>query len=340
MPLPSGIIQMARVNMYFTNISITNILPAVPTAICGDDVEFFVSVTSSNPYSDVNDGYFAIIEVGSEIIIGTGTISSGIGSTGLISGISGNITVYAKYYGLSNLYYSSISAQETYTVLPQRSTISITDPIYGYIYCYYNPVSITATVAGISSGIPSGNVLFKLYLDTTNYIELPTGTINPITGEATIEMPAMTGDLDGYEKYIQATYEGSNCYYRSSTNSGLYGTQIIPISEDTTYVTITSMAGPPYPISNPITFTATVAADSLSPPDGYDGYVKFKYRNSFGGPYTDLGISYLDEGEASLTIPGYTFPGIGVWIVGADFYSESQCYASTTSTSTTTISIS
>jgi hypothetical protein len=339
MPVGAGIMQIATVNVYRTAIEISSISPSITVVKCGDDIEFFVSVTSSNPSYAVNDGYFYLINADNHDVIGGGNISAGSGSTGLISGLSGILRVYARYTGTYNEYMASTSPIKTYIVPKQNSTISITDPTNGSYYCYYQPVSITALVQAASSGTPSGNVLFKLYLDDDNYISLSSGEINEFTGEATIEMPALTGDLDGYVKYIQATYLGDYCYNSSYTDIGTSGIEIIPTLNDTTYITIDSMVGPSFPIANPITFGATVTGSSLSAPDGYDGYVKFEYRNIFGGPKTELGISYLTNGIASLTVVGNTFPSIGPWIVSADFYSESDCYDSTSVTSTTTITI-
>ncbi len=336
MPIGAGILNSLRYSYYTTSINIVNITPPTGSADCGDLIEFFVQVESTSSYA-VNSGTFDIIDLNTDTIIGSGSIFAGIGSTGLVSGLSGLLNIAAIYNGVSGTYAPSTSLSQVYSISKQRVTVSIDDPPDNSYYCYYNPLNITASVSGVSSGTPSGTVNFRLYTDASNYLELPSG--NLVSGSVTIEMPAETGSIAIEERYIQAIYNGDSCYFGGITSGGYSGLQINAITEDSTSILIDDMSSGSYLITDPITFTATVTANNIVSPDGYDGYVKFEYTSPIGGPSTELGISYMEEGVSSLTVPGNTFSSTGSWIVSSSFHTESSCYASTLYDSSTTITV-
>lgn len=337
MPIAAGILQSLRYDYYRTSINIINITPDSGIAVCGDLIEFFVQVESTS-VDPVDSGTFDIVNLDTSTIIGSGSIFRGVGSTGPVSGLNGVLNIAAVYNPDSGIYASSRSLSQIYSISKQRVTVSIDDPADNSYYCYYNPLNITATVSGVSSGTPSGTVNFRLYTDDSNYIELPSG--NLVSGSVTIEMPAQTGSIDIEERYIQAIYDGDSCYFEGSSLAGYSGLEVNAITEDSTSILIDDMSSGSYLITEPITFTATVTANNITPPDGYDGYVKFEYSSPIGGgSSTELGISYMEDGLSSLTVPGNTFPSTGRWVVSSSFHAESSCYASTLYDSSTTITV-
>lgn len=327
MPIAAGVMQSAKVTVTNTITTIDSALPSLSGASCGQDIEFNFSVYSTNPLYIVDDGYVTIIDLNTNTELGGGNVIAGVGTTGLISGLSGLLNIVAKYSGTYNQFGTSISSELIYPITRQETQITINSPTIEEIHCYYSPINVEVNLEGAVEGIPSGDIYLNVYFDDDNYMQFGPAAIDPITGNATVEIPAETGNLDGYSRYLQVTYAGDSCFAPAGTQSGTSGYEIVVVVSDDLSIVLDSFPGT-YPISDPVTLTANIYTDVLPLPDGYDGYVQFSYTSPYDISYTLLGTSYMNEGIATFTVPGDTFPSTGTWEIMAEFFSDNPCYGS------------
>ena len=249
MPVAAGVMQSPRVTVVGTTVTLTSITPPA-SAQCGDDIEFFFSVTSSNPLYTVDDGYVTIIDLNTSTEIGGGFVLSGTGSTGLISGLSGLLNIVAKYEGTYNQFSPSISSAISYPIVRQNTNITIANPVSNTIYCYYSPLNVDINVQGVLGDFPSGNVYLRVYYNDDDYTEIGPEELDPLNGNAIVTIPSETGDNDGYSRYLQVIYEGNSCFSPSSTYGGTLGREIIPIDIDPEITISLSVSTPPVSLSS------------------------------------------------------------------------------------------
>lgn len=193
---------------------------------------------------------------------------------------SGDQAVYATYSGDTDFSGSMGSANQS--IYPDSSTTTLTVPSGSYVYG--QTFNVTATVAANSpgGGTPTGQVVVYAAGGVVGV-----GTLNG-SGVATV---AITGLVPVASPQLTAYYLGDGNFYAST---GYGAATVVP---DNTSTVVTTKSGGPSVYSQPVTFTATVTANS--PGSGTPTQSVYFYDGS-----TFLGAGTLSGGVATFTTAG------------------------------------
>ncbi len=328
MPVGAGVIISANPNIYTTSVEIDTISP--DPASCGDSLTFDVEVTNLDVSGPDPVGNFSIIDRITGNVLATGTLGLRGAGTAICPSATGYLQLYARYDGYSQsqdpdgYYFSPSDSNITEFALSLvPSTTSIVSPSSGDYYCYAAETTVVAQVTDGRVPVTGGNVNFRLYTDSTNYIQLPSAEVD-IFGYATTTIPADTTTY-GRVNYLYASFDGYGCYARSQTTKGTGGVDIYPTNNDPTSLALSVDGGTTFIATDPVTFVGTVTATNLVDPS--DGYVNF-YAVDIRGPTTiTLGADIPTNGVASITVPGNTFDPAGTWDLYGQYFTDGYCYA-------------
>ena len=319
MPIFLGLMLIPPVNLYSTTIVLDSISPS--PAYCDDIVTFSVTVTNNTVGAPDPTGDFEIVDQNTNNILATGTLGAkGVG-VAVAALVFGPVKLFARYLGVSNSFSPSQTSSIRYGLQPKNTSISIIDPISGSYYCHTHTKKIMAEVT-TDTAVPVtiGDVSFRLYTSGTEYIDLGTEKLDGY-GRATAVVPPYTG-LSDSPNYIQAMYNGCECYTISKTPAGTSGLLIFSIKNDQTSIKISVDGGTMFPETDPINIVGTVTATNLDNPS--DGYVEFFAEDGY---VFSLGTSVPTNGIATLYVPGNTFTVGGNWVLHAQYFTDGECYA-------------
>lgn len=162
----------------------------------------------------------------------------------------------------------------------------------------------------------------NLYTSGTNYINIGLSFVDG-SGIANFIIPAFITPASRVN-YLQASFYGGGCFFRSQTAKGTAGLEIYPIENDNTTLVLSVDGGTTFTATDPVTFIGTVTATDLYDPS--DGYVNF-YAIDITGPTTiELGNATPTNGVASFIVPGNTFDTRGTWDLYGKYFSSTDCY--------------
>lgn len=321
MPVAAGLMQRPLVNVYITTSTLDSITP--DPADCGDALTFDVTVSNTNVSGPDPIGDFSIIDNITNTVLATGSLGPRGAGTAVCPSATGYLELYVQYDGYPNQFMPNTSDITTFGMNLVGSTTTIISPLPGDYYCYTEDFSVTALITSGRGVVPGGNVNFRLYTSATNYIELPSGTVDEF-GNATTTIPGST-TLAARSNYLYASFDGYACFTRSATAKGTSGVLIYPTQNDATSLVLSVDGGITFPATDPVTFIGTVTANNLSDPS--DGYVNF-FATDITGPTTiELGNATPTNGIAELVVPGNTFDPRGTWDLYGQYYTTGDCYA-------------
>jgi uncharacterized delta-60 repeat protein len=213
-------------------------LAAAPTSsYFGQAVTLTATVSANSPGSGTPTG--TVTFTNGATTLGTATLSNGTATLTTSALPVGTDTVTATYGGDAN--FTTSAGTTTATVVPNSTTsvtASPTSAVYG------QTVKLTATVAPVGSGTPTGTVTFTVGATTL-------GTATLSGGKATLSTTLLPVGTDT----VTATYSGDSNFSSSS------GTTTVGVSQDGTTTTLTSSANPSV-YSQKVTFTARVTANA------------------------------------------------------------------------------
>ncbi|WP_188760748.1 Ig-like domain repeat protein [Edaphobacter acidisoli] len=212
----------------------------------------------------------------------------------------GTHTIIAKFAGDSNDFPSQYQLSEIVDLASSVTMLGTNTAIAKYS----TPITFTATVTGVSSSTPTGNVEF---MDGANILgAAPLSTL----GSATYVNSALSAGTHT----ITAVYEG-DADYSPSTSTQIITETIWQVPT----VTVLSASATNSTSGAPITLTAIVAAQETTVPTGT---VKFMNGNIL------LGTGTLSNGKATITT---TNLGVGMDSVTAIYNGDSNDEASESS---------
>jgi hypothetical protein len=319
MPIGFGLMLVPPVNLSSTTIVLDSISPS--PAYCGDVVTFSVTVTNNTVGGPDPTGDFEIVDQNTNNILATGTLGArGVGIA-VATLVFGPVRLFARYLGVSNSFAPSQTSSIRYGLQPENTSINIISPTIGSYYCYAYTQRVTAEVTtGRAVPVTVGSVNFKLYTSNTEYIDLGSEPLDGY-GMAVGQIPPYT-TLATRSNYLQATYEGFECYNISRTPTGMSGLLVFPTENDPTSIVISVDGGTVFPEEDPIMVVGTVTATNLDNPS--DGYVEFLAEDGY---VFSLGTAIPINGVASLYVPGNTFTVGGRWMLYAQYFTDGECYA-------------
>ena len=317
MPVGAGIMQIGLVTVYETTAQIDNITP--DPAYCGDALTFDVTITNNTVGGPYPIGDFSIVDRLTDNVLATGTITFRGSGTAICPAAVGYLELFVRYDGYYNQFLPSESSITEFGLSLVASTTTIISPLPGDYYCAAQNSPITAYVSAGRGSVTGGNVNFRLYTSATEYVDLPSATVDAF-GNAESIIPAET-TLPSRSNYLQASFDGYQCYTRSSSARGTSGTLIYPTQNDNTTLVLSVDGGTTFNASNPVTFIGTVTGTNL--PDPSDGYVHFYAADGYT---IDLGNATPESGVASIVVPGNTFDPRGTWDLYGQYYSDTVCY--------------
>jgi len=318
MPIGFGIMLVPPVNLDPTSIVLDSISPS--PAYCGDTVTFSVTVTNNKVGGPDPTGDFEIIDANTNNVLASGTLGARGAGTAVSVLVFGATRIFAKYLGVSNSFAPSQTSPIRYGLQPENTSTSIFSPSPGDYYCYATDETIVAEVtSGRAVPVTVGSVSFRLYTSATEFIQLPSADLDGY-GRATSTIPANT-TLASRSNYLQATFDGYDCYNISRTATGTSGVLVFPTDDDATSIVVSVDGGPTFPETDPITVIGTVTATNLS--NASDGYVEFLAEDGY---VFSLGTAIPVNGIASLYVPGNTFTARGTWTLYAQYFSDTVCY--------------
>jgi hypothetical protein len=335
MAIGRGIMQVGRINIYPTAASFVSISPPDFTT-CGTTVTFSVNVANTkSPFTPIpgpSDGYVSVVDINTGTIIGTSALGVDGNATIVNTLSNGVLWLVAIYSGSKNKFKSSQSLISPYLVNFITTETIITLPTFGTDYCYSENLPITSFTkkVGLEAPYPtSGIVEFKLYFNASDFAILPSATVGS-NGHATSYVPAFTigphiNPIDGY--YIQASFDGYECFARSASPIGTAGRSITPLTGDAT-TTVTSIPSAPLCYSAITTATVTVTAATLVDPSSGTVTLTDMATGNVLGHGTPI------NGVATIELDGYILPAqIPVaypyqYTIWADYVPSGICYAS------------
>lgn len=210
MPINNGCMIMPRNSVYKTKTEFANIVPP-NLADCGQSILFVVTSEYLNPiyniYYPVQSGDMSLIDGYTGEILDTQSVGGGGTFSFTITNYTLFRVIYAKFLGVTGLYYESQSDNIVYSVIKALTTITsasshnINHSIDGYVTFDFATTNIYVTLDG-------GTVDFRLYYDSVNFISLASTTIH--ANQATARIPANTM-TSGNTYYLSALYLGSGC---------------------------------------------------------------------------------------------------------------------------------
>lgn len=345
MPAGRGIIQMTRVDGYATAASFTNIAPPSVQS-CGGTVTFQVLVSNISHALLIPPGTVHVVDLNTNTTLASATLDPASGTAVMTATPTGNLGLVVRYDGyavrsgnvLRRQFGASVSPISSYSVnLLQSSTTVTTTP--STHYCPDQDTEITGAVTKL--GFPaqhpgSGFMGFRLWLNATDFVDLPAGTVLG-SGAARSIIPAHASNIpippaDGY--YLQAMFYGSDCYASSNSLGGLSGVKVIPVRHDSVTFSgnVISVTSPPGGLcyTGSTTGLATIVPTLLTAPNV--GIV-----NVFEASSNNLvGSGQVINGVANLAIDGYAFPpldqasypgGLHTFTLKAQYTDGYTCYA-------------
>lgn len=315
MPLARGLMSLGRLTIYQTTTVIDIIFPSV--AICGNEVAFNVLVSNNIGSPVPTGGTVSIINTITDTILGTGPLVSGFASIVVTPSVSMGKYI-AIYNGVNNLFAESTSSIVDYNVSTNNTltTVLTADNLY---FCYSQSVPISAHVSATTGPFPSGPVRFKLYSDSTNFIELSPGTLNG-SGNATSSIPPFT-TTGGYDYWLQALYDGYQCWNSSESLTGMSGKLLHSLPNITTSTVVETVGSTTFCIYDDIIIRSETT--SLFGPI-VDGYIQFTATDGY--TIIDLGTSIIFDGSAGILVSGETFEPNTHWNVTASYEGDGYCY--------------
>jgi hypothetical protein len=203
----------------------TAITPSVSNSTFGESVTFDATVTSAagSPTGSVT------FKDGSKVLATVSVNSSGVAAYPSSSLTVGAHDLVATYTSASGNFSPSTSSELVFDVAQAATTTVLTTssstPSVG------QPVTFTATVAEVGSGLPTGTVVFH---DGSTVI----GTVPLSTGMASLTV-AYSGV--GSKHVIEATYDGSTAF--TSSNSTDQILTVVPATPITTLVATPRVVG-------------------------------------------------------------------------------------------------
>jgi len=334
MAIGRGIMQVSRINIYPTAASFVSISPP-DFATCSDLITFNVKVENTKspftPVPGVSDGYVSVVDITTGTIIGTSALNAS-GLATITNTLSNGILWLAVIYtGLNNKFKSSQSAISPYYVNFELSDTAISFPAADSYYCPdQNAIIESFThLSGDPGTYPVGGIVeFSLWTTDSNFISLPSATVDA-TGHATSYIPAFTTGVpgaptDGY--YLQASFDGYECFARSDSPAGISGLKVKPKIGDTITTAISVTATPL--CYQDVTFaTVTLTPTFLSNPSS--GTITISDKDSG----TILGTGTPANGVAVIELDGYALPAKAaidypyIYTIWADYVPDGYCYA-------------
>jgi hypothetical protein len=315
MPLARGLMSLGRLTIYQTTTIIDTIFPSV--AICGDEVAFNVLVSNNMSSPIPTGGTVSIINTITDTILGTGPVVSGFASIVVTPSVSMGKYI-AIYNGVNNLFAESTSSIVDYNVSTNNTltTVLTSNNLY---FCDSQSVPISAHVSAATGPFPSGPVRFRLYSDSTNFIELSPGTLNG-SGNATSSISPFT-TTGGYDYWLQALYDGYQCWNSSESLAGMSGKSLHSLSNITTNTVVEAIDGSTFCVYNDVIIRSETT--SLFGPIA-DGYIQFTATDGY--TIIDLGESIIFDGSGGILVPGGTFEPNTYWNVTAFYEGDGYCY--------------
>lgn len=288
--LLAGIVGSPEFAAQANGATTTTVVAAPTTAVATQPITFTATVTPSSTGAGEPTGTVTFQDNGSNI--GTGTVdASGHAIFTTSSLIPGTHTITASYGGGGS--FGASSGTTTVTVSAANTSTALTSSANPAVVG--QPVTLTATVTvqAPGSGFAFGTVKFTDQTSTTSPVDLGTGTINALTGVATLNVSSLAlGD----HKIVATYVPDSQGTFNASTSQPI--TQTISKAGSTTAVTSSTS---PSVFGQSVTFTATVAA--AAPGSGTPtGTVTFTDTTTG----TTLGTSNLASGVATLAVSSLT----------------------------------
>lgn len=316
MPLGFGIMNIGRVTVYRTIASFTSVVPEI--ANCGDNITFRVQVLNETEVGPTPTGIASIIDINTNYVVASGTLSGGDATlTATLSYSSNNLII--SYAGVLNQFAPSTSDPIPYNVNIINTTTTVNSDAY---FCYSQSVDVSGmAIPNIGSEVLQGTMGFRLY-DGYSYTDLASSDLGR-AGDGYSLIPAFA-TTPGNSYWVQALYDGYECFNSSESSGGTSGFVMHSISNDVTSSTISGPTGFLNTASS--TFTGITAATFLLAPS--IGSVNFSA--SKGSLTLNLGNSSLTNGNSSVSVPGNTF-AVGIWNVTANYITDGYCYANSTS---------
>lgn len=242
------------VNKALTTTAITT--SKTPT-VYGEQITFTATVTPVAPAGGFPTGIVTFFN--NDVAIGTGTLSGGVAIFSTTTLDVGTHTITAAYGGDGSYQPSATTTSVTQTVTQANTTTTVTSSVNPSVFG--QDVTFTATVvaAAPGSGIPAGQVIFRI----DGIDQAPVNLTS--TGSASITR----SDLDVGNHLIEVFYSGDPRFIASSTAAPLTQT----VSPANTAVGIVTSRSPSV-FGELVTFTATVT--TLGPGAGIPtGFVQF-----------------------------------------------------------------
>lgn len=316
MPLGFGIMNIGRITIYRTIASFISIVPEI--ANCGDEITFRVRVLNETEGGPTPTGTVSIIDINTDYVIASGTLSGGDASlTTTLSYSSNNLVV--SYTGVLNQFSPTISDPIVYNINIINTTTTANADAY---FCYAQSIDVSGRVVpNIGSETLEGTMEFRLY-DGYSYIDLASSELGRV-GDGYSIVPGFA-TIPGNNYWLQALYDGYRCFNSSESLGGTSGLVMHSITND---ATTTTMSGPTafFDIEDS-TFTGLTAATFLMGPS--IGIVNFSAVK--GLTTLNLGNSDLANGNSSIFVPGNTFAR-GTWNITANYITDGYCYSNSTS---------
>lgn len=162
---------------------------------------------------------------------------------------AGNHNITATFVGDNNNFASSYSFLQVVNLASSTTTLSTSDPSISF----GTPVTFTATVSGVSTSIPTGNVIFK-----DGQTTLGIALLN-LSGVATYVNTTLTAGSHS----ITATYEGDPDYAASTSTQN-----VVETIQQTSTSTTLSASSVNSIARQSVTFTANVSSNEGRVPTG------------------------------------------------------------------------
>ena len=253
----------------------------------------------------------------------TTTVSGSTGTATLTTTSlpAGTDSITAKFTPTDTDYASSTSSAKTVTVTAIATTTALTDSASSITYGQSETftASVTESDAPVTTGL-AGSVQFY---DGTSPLGSPvTTTVSGHTGTAALTTRALPLGTDS----ITAKFTPTDPNYASSTSSST----TVTVGPDGTTTTVTS-SSPTVQIGHPVTYTATVAANSPGSGTPTSGTVAFFADTS---PVATCPAQPVSAGQATCQ---QTYSTGGIQSITAEYSGNSDYSGSTSMAFTETV---